>query len=71
MTEDDGGGRGSENPEFYMTSYVNAPINNLRCRIGFAHFSKFLRHNPVLIVINWPLANFGLNFVCYNNVPNI
>ena len=25
MTEDDGGGRGSENPEFMMTSFVNAP----------------------------------------------
>ena len=25
MTEDDGGGRGSENPEFEMTSFVNAP----------------------------------------------
>ena len=27
MTEDDGGGgRGSENPEFVMTSFVNAPL---------------------------------------------
>ena len=27
MTEDDGGGgRGSENPEFMMTSFVNAPL---------------------------------------------
>ena len=25
ITEDDGGGRGSENPEFEMTSFVNAP----------------------------------------------
>ena len=29
MTEDDGGGRGSENPEFWMTSFVNAPLSQI------------------------------------------
>ena len=39
MTEDGGGGRGSENPEFYMTAFLNAP--QLRFTIRDIIFKKW------------------------------